>query len=153
MGIAVRVRIEGARETIAAFRKLPKDATVALRDANQTISERLAVKIRSAAETANGQSALVAPTVKAKRDRIPSVQAGGKKRAGKQSRRSKGQKPTTVSDLIYGSNFGANFLSQFPKPTEPDHWFFDTVESNQPLIESEWLKAVDDVLGKWGSGA
>ncbi|MBB5982419.1 hypothetical protein [Kribbella solani] len=147
------MKITGARETLAAFRKLPKDATVALRDANTRISQDLALRIRLAAETANGQSALVAPTVKAKRDRVPSVQAGGKKRAGKQARRSRGQRPTTVSDLIYGSNFGANFLKQFPKPTQPDHWFFDTVESNQELIERQWLKAVDDVLGKWGSGA
>ncbi|MFC6156147.1 hypothetical protein [Kribbella jiaozuonensis] len=152
MGIVVRVRITGAKETLAAFRKLPKDASTELRNANQQISTDLAGKIRSAATSSNGQGALVAPTVKAKRDRVPSVQAGGRRRAGKQSRRSKGQAPTTASDLIYGSNFGANVLKQFPATTKPDHWFFSTVEDNEPAIERQWLGAVDKVLEEWGNG-
>ncbi|GAB3817475.1 hypothetical protein [Kribbella italica] len=152
MGLSVKVKITGVRETLAKFRTLPKEASAELRDANQKISEELAGKIHSAATSANGQGALVAPTVKARRDRVPSVQAGGRKQAGSQSRKSKGQSPTTVSDLIYGSNFGANVLKQFPRPTGPDHWFFSTVEDNQAQIEREWLVAVDKVLGKWGSG-
>lgn len=154
MGITVKIRISGARETIAAFRDLPKDASDALRDANQKISEDLAVKIAAAARGSDAQSALVAPTVKARRDRLPTVQAGGRRRAGKQSRRSKGQRPTTASDLLFGSNFGATQLKQFRAHTgagEDDYWFYRTVEANQASIEGEWHDAADRVLREWGS--
>lgn len=152
MGISVKIQITGARETLAAFRKLPKDATVEMRDANQHISEDLADKIRQAATADGAQSALVASSVKARRDRVPSVQAGGKGRAGSQKRRSKGQKPTNMSDLLYGANFGANVLKQFHKPTQPDHWFFDTVEANEARIVKDWEDAAERVLGKWARG-
>lgn len=152
MGIVVKVRVAGVRQILSAFRALPKDASNELRDANQRISDDLAGKVRAAAEGANAQSGLVAPTVKAMRDRVPSVQAGGRRRAGSQSRRSKGQRPTNASDLIYGSNFGATMLKQFPRPASPDHWFFKTVDANSAQFEREWLEAADNTLRKWGSG-
>lgn len=153
MGITVKIRISGARETIAAFRDLPKDASDALRDANQKISEDLAVRVAAAARGSDAQSALVAPTVKARRDRLPTVQAGGRRRAGSQSRRSKGQRPTTASDLLFGSNFGATQLKQFRAHTGggTDYWFYRTVEANQALIEGQWHDAADRVLKEWGS--
>lgn len=155
MGIVVKLGIDGARETLAAFRELPKDASVALKDANQSISEDLADKIRSAARASDGQSALVAPSIKARRDRLPSVQAGGRKRAGRQSRRSKGQPPTTVSDLLFGANFGATYLKQFRSHRgagEDDYWFFKTVEDNEARIVGDWADAADKVLSQWGRG-
>ena len=153
MGIVVKVRISGAREMIAAFRVLGKEANGELRDANQKISEVLAGKIASAARGSDGQSALVAPTVKAMRDRLPTVQAGGRRRAGRQSRRSKGQKPTTASDLLFGSNFGATMLKQFRAHTGggDDYWFFRTVEANEATMAEEWTDAADRVLKRWGS--
>lgn len=144
--------IVGVRETLAAFRKLPKDASVDLRDANLKISDDLAEKMRQAALGRGSQAALVAPSIKARRDRVPFVQAGGRKRVGQQKRKSKGQRPTTVSDLLYGANFGANVLKQFPAVATPDHFMYKTLEANDALLEREWLKAVDDTLGKWGSG-
>lgn len=155
MGITVRLRITGARETLAAFRKLPKEASNALRDANKEISEDLAGKIRSAAEASSSQSAAVAPSIKARRDRVPSITAGGSRLATKSRRRSRGQKKTTAGQIVFGANFGANYLKQFRKHTgagEEDYWFFRTVEDNEPRIVKEWGDAADRILKEWGTG-
>lgn len=155
MGITVRLSITGARETLRAFRDLPKDASKELRDANQAISEDLAGLIAAAARGSDAQSAAVAPTVKARRDRLPTVVAGGKRRATKQRRRSKGQDPTTASDILFGSNFGATYLPQFRPHNggagSDDYWFFRTVEREEPRIVSEWEDAADRVLREWAN--
>lgn len=156
MGIQVRVKITGAREMLRAFKALPKDATKELREANLEISRGLATDIRAAAEAAPRQGPAVAPSVRATRDRIPSVQAGGSRRAGRQSRRSRGQRPTTAGDLVYGANFGATSLSQFPPHNGgaggDDYFFFRTVEHEMPEIADQWVDAADRVLRKWGEG-
>jgi hypothetical protein len=155
MGITVRVRITGAREMLRAFKALPKDATKELRDANTEISKELAVKIKAAANASPRQGPAVAPSVRAGRDRIPNVQAGGGRRAGRQTRRSKGQRATTAGDLVFGANFGATYLDQFPAHNggagQDDYFFFKTVEDNMPAIADEWTAAAERVLKKWGT--
>lgn len=155
MGITVRVKITGAREMLQAFRRLPKDANTELRDANQEISKSLAAKIKAAALGAPRQGPAVAGSVRAGRDRIPNVQAGGGRRAGKQTRRSKGQRATTAGDLIFGANFGATRLKQFPAHNggagADDYFFFKTVEQQMPAIGDEWTGAAERVLKKWGT--
>lgn len=156
MGITVRVRITGAREMLRAFRRLPKDASKELRDANLEISRGLAVKIKAAFEASPAaQGGIVAPSVRAGRDRIPNVQAGGSRRAGSQKRRSRGQRPTTAGDLVFGANFGATYLHQFPAHNggagSDDYAFFRTVEQDMPDIADQWTKAAERVLEKWGS--
>lgn len=155
MGITVRVRITGAREMLRAFKRLPKDATKELRAANKEISRSLAAKIKTAAAGSPRQGPAVAPSVRAGADRIPNVQAGGARRAGKQTRRSRGQRPTTAGDLVFGANFGATYLRQFPAHNggagSDDYFFFKTVERNMPAIADEWTDAAERVLRKWGS--
>lgn len=153
MGITVRVKIDGARETIAAFQRLGKDASAELRDASKEISTDLANKIRAAASSSDDQSALMVPTIRAQRDRVPSVVAGGNRRVGRQSRRSSGQKFTVASDLLFGANFGASRLDQFRSHRgagEDDYWFFHTVEANQERIAKTWTDAADRLLSAWG---
>lgn len=156
MGISVRLKIDGARETLAAFRTLGKEATAALKDANKEISNDLADKIRDAARASDAQSAAVAPSIKVKRDRIPSVAAGGSRLATKQRRRSEGQGKTTAGDLVFGANFGATYLPQFRKHNggagSPDYWFFETVEDNEAAMVKEWTDTADRLLTEWGQG-
>ena len=156
MGITVRVSITGAREMLRAFRQLPKDASKELRDANREISKSLAGKIRAAAVAEGSQAAAVAPSIRAQNDRVPSVTAGGRRRATKQRRTSRGQDPTTAGDLIFGANFGATYLTQF-KPHNggagsDDYFFFKTVEREMPAISDEWTDAAERVLAKWATG-
>jgi len=155
MGISVRLKIDGATQTLAAFKKLGKEATAALKDANKEISSDLADKVRNAARSSDGQSAAVAPSIKVKRDRIPSITAGGTRLATKQRRRSKGQGKTTAGDLVFGANFGATYLPQFRKHTQggdADYWFFTTVEDNETAMVKEWTDAADRLLTEWGQG-
>ena len=156
MGISVRLRIDGARETLSAFRKLGKEAAAALKDANKEISTDLANKVKAAAVSSDAQSAAVAPSIKAKRDRIPSITAGGTRQATKQRRRSRGQGKTTAGDLVFGANFGATYLPQFRKHNggagSEDYWFFSTVEDNEAAMVKEWTDAADRLLSEWGSG-
>lgn len=156
MGISVRVKIDGARQTLAAFRKLGTDATKALKDANQEISKDLAEKVRNAARSSDAQSAAVAPSIKAKRDRIPSITAGGTRMATRQRHRSKGQRKTTAGDLVFGANFGATYLPQFRRHNggagSEDYWFFSTVEDNEAAMIKDWTDAADRLLNEWGSG-
>ena len=145
MGLTIRVSIKGARETIAAFRALPKEASKELRDASTRISEVEAVKIRTAATSSSAQSALVAPGVKARRDRLPSITVGGAKRVGRN------RKP--LNKIMYGANFGASTLKQFRPHRgagDDDYWFFSTVEKDIPNMVDQWGRAVDKVLRRWG---
>lgn len=155
MGITVKLRIDGARETLAAFRKLGKEATAALKDANKEISNDLADKVRNAARASDAQSSAVAPSIKAKRDRIPSITAGGTRLATKQRRRSRGQRKTTAGDLVFGANFGATYLPQFRKHNggagSDDYWFFSTVEENEAAMVKQWTDTADRLLNEWGS--
>jgi hypothetical protein len=156
MGISLNVRIDGARETLAAFRKLGKDATKELKDANQQISKDLAGKIQNAARSAGSQSTAVAPSIKAKRDRIPSITAGGNRLATKQRRRSRGQGKTTAGDLVFGANFGSTYLKQFHRKHsgagDDDAWFFSTVKHHEADMVKEWTDAADKLLTEWGQG-
>ena len=82
------------------------------------------------------------PTIKVKRDRIPVVVAGGRKRVG--SRR------TPAGALIFGSEFGSK-LPQFKAHLSGgSYWFRATVERHDSEIYAEWLKAADDVIQEWG---
>lgn len=96
----VNIHVEGGRQTLAAFRRLPKQASSELRDATLKLSASLARKVEAAARSEGGQAALMALTVKALRDRVLALSAGGSKRVG--SRRVPAWK------LLFASEFGMN---------------------------------------------
>jgi hypothetical protein len=137
--LTVTIRITGLHETIRAFKNLPDDATKELRAASLSIAGAVAVDVKSAART-NAQSGLLAPTVKAVRDRVPSIQAGGARRVGSNR--------VPAFKVLFGSEFGSKSLKQF-RPFGDSYWFFRTVEENHGYIEREWLDAADEILRKW----
>lgn len=155
--LTVNVRIDGVREILKAFNRMPKDATNALRDASKTIAEKVARKARSAGQGLDAQSAAVASTVKVARDRVPAVQAGGAKRVTSSR--------VPAYSLLFGSEFGADGRfgwyakskygestgRQFsPHQGQQGRWFFPTVEAEQATIAREWGQAVDEIIDKWG---
>jgi len=154
--MTMAVRISGVRETLAAFRKLPKDASTALREASGEIATFMVRKVK-AASSIDRQSAAVGTTVRVARDRVPSVQAGGAKRVTSTR--------VPAWRLLIGSEFGANGRfgwygagkyeasegRQFaPHTGRTGRWFFPTIEREQTEIARRWQGAADDIVTRFG---
>jgi inorganic triphosphatase YgiF len=141
--LTVRVHIDGLRETLAALRNLPKDANNELREAATALAKEMATAAAASGRSQGRQAMLVAATVRAARDRVPVVVAGGTKRIG--SRR----KP--AFKLLFGSEFGSNRLRQYkPHLGSGSYWFFRTIEDEQVEISARWQKAADEIIAKFG---
>ncbi len=137
--LAITVTVTGARETLAAFRRLPKDASKALRERSLELATTLASRVASAARGDSPQSALMAATVKPRRDRVPVIEAGGSTAVGRHG--------TPANKILFGSEFGARRLPQFrPHLGKGSYWMFKTVEANESELAAGWLKAADDIL-------
>lgn len=144
-GLTVRVQIEGIRETLAAFRRLGPEASDAIRTRAGELAATLAGEIEVAGRSEGSQAALVAMTVKARRDRVPVVQAGGSKRVG--SRRA------SAGALIFGAEFGSNRYRQFkPHQGAGSYWFYKTIDARRQEIARAWSKAADDILRTFAAG-
>lgn len=143
-GLTVTISATGIRPTLAAIAKLPKDAQNELRAAALELSQELAASAQAAGRAEGSQAALVASTVKARRDRVPVVDAGGTTRLGRN------RKP--AYKLLFGSEFGSNFYEQFGKPHigSGSYWFFDTVEREQARITARWQEAADRTIRRFG---
>jgi hypothetical protein len=149
--ITYKFRVEGLRETIRAFRDLPKDANNELRDRTLVLAQTLAEQVRAAGMADGPQSARAAESVKAQRDRVPVIKAGGTKRS---------------SAVVFGSEFGMNRRSGWyaarrynasdgrqyrPHEGRHSYWFFRTVEDNEGEIAAAWRQVADDVLARWAT--
>jgi hypothetical protein len=157
--ITVTVHIEGVRQTLRKFQALPKDASNRLRDKSKQLAEFLALKAKAAAIADSPQAALMAPTIKAVRDRVPVVQAGGPKRVGRNKKPAYG--------LLFGSEFGmtgrsgwfnnAQYQSSTGRQYRPHrgsrgYWFFPLVESEAPAISRAWNQAADEAVAEFVKG-
>lgn len=145
--VTVKVTISGLRETLRAFQELPADASKRLREESLKLAEELAVKARAEGMAdAAPQSPLVAATVKAVRDRVPAIQAGGTKRLGRNR--------APAYKLLFGSLFGSNFYRQFHRPHggQDAYWFFPVVERNAGTISAAWNRAADEIVRDFSEG-
>src|SRR5690554_7472824 len=142
------VRLEGARETLAAFNKLPKDASKQLRERSLKLATVLADRIKAAAEAdVSPQAKLWAPTVRPVRDRTPSIRIGGTRKVGRRRVPARG--------ILFGSEFGSNQYSQFGKPhhgQEPLGTAFGVAHRNSDDIAREWHAAADEVIAQFTAG-
>lgn len=144
--LTITLRIEGIKQTLAAFRRLPKEASAELRKATLELSNDLATSARIAGRQEGRQAGAVSVTVKARRDRVPSIVAGGTKKLGRN------RKP--AYKLLFGSEFGANRLEQYkPHLGRGSYWFFKTVEEEQETIASAWNKAASEIVRAFGGNA
>lgn len=145
--LTIRVTEEGVLDTLKALNRLPKDANNELRDRAQKLAESLVPKIQSAARAdVSPQAALMAPLVKARRDRLPVIVAGGTKRVGRRR--------VPAWAVLFGAEFGANRFPQFRKAhTGRDgSWLFGVVESERTAIFRAWDQAADAVVRKFSDG-
>jgi hypothetical protein len=141
--LTVSVRIEGVRETLGAFRRLPKEASDDLRRRTLELADVLAGRMAGAARADSAQSALMAPTLKAVRDRVPAITAGGATRVGRNS--------VPAYKIIFGSEFGSTILRQYrPHLGRGSYWMWRTVEANQVEIAGAWDRVARDVVDSFG---
>lgn len=158
-GITVKVHIDGARETVAAFRRLPKEANDELRNASGRIAQAMTGRIRAAARAEGRQAALVAGTVKVSRDRLPAVQAGGTRRVGR--------KRAPAYTLLFASEFGMSRRSgwyasaryrastgrQYKRHLgRGSYWFFASVKAQEATIAGEWNRCADAIIRAFSKG-
>jgi D-serine deaminase-like pyridoxal phosphate-dependent protein len=156
--ITFKVRITGLRETIAAFRDLPPEASKELREGSRKLADSIAPRIAAAARSRGSQAAAVASTVKSRRDRVPVIVAGGSKRVT--------QNRASAGDLVIASEFGsAARYGWYSKPRysgssgrqypprngNVGYWFFPTAEAAQPEIDHEWNAMAGRIIEKWAS--
>ncbi len=159
--LVVKVRIDGVREILHAFSVLPKDASNELRDTSLKLAQELAARAR-ADGLANGgpQGRLVAQTVKARRDRVPVVEAGGTRKLG--SRRAPAYGLTFAS--VFGMNrrsgwyaatkYALSYGEQYrPHQGQDAYWFFPVIERSASEISRRWNEAADRIVRNFSEGA
>lgn len=149
--LTINLRITGVREVLAGFRALPKEANQQLRETSTRLARTLAVKVAAAGRAEGSQAALLATTVKARKDRVPVIQVGGTRKLGSN------RKP--AYKLLFGSEFGGSqsgsyALRQFkPHLGQGSYWIFKTVDGSQGLISREWNEAADAIVRAFGKGS
>lgn len=141
-----RIVVDGYKECVAAFRKLPRDASAEIRDASSKIADLEVAAIRSAAG-GNRQAAAAATSLRARRDRFPALVIGGARRVTSSGAR--------AGDLLFGAEFGAG-------PTTPGgfrphrgttgYFLFPTLRRDSTRMYAEWLEAAEGIVTAWDRG-
>jgi hypothetical protein len=136
-----RIPIEGLNETLRAFKRYGPDAAAELRTAAQKISAQAASQLQAAGRSSDRTSALAAGSVRARRDRVPVIVAGGASRAGR---------------VFFGAEFGGQrrkTTQQFrPYRGKQGYWFYPALRAMTPKVLEEYGKALDRAARKWGAG-
>lgn len=141
-------QVDGIAETLALMKGWPKEASKELRAEVQQMTTKHAAYI--AANAARNRDPRVrgqAPTVRAKKDRLPTVLIGGARQV-KVSR--PGPNPR-AGDVLFGTEFGARpgpNAWRFP-PALDSYWLFASLKNRQAALVSEWQQAVLKVARRW----
>jgi len=144
-GFRVEVSGKDVQRVLRGFSRMDRAAGVELRAANVEISEVLAGWVRAAAASSDAQSAALASTVKARRDRVPAVVAGGSSRVTSSR--------VPAYKLVFGAEFGARVLRQFrPHRGTDGYWFFRTVEAHRSDVVDRWADAAARITAKFTTG-
>lgn len=145
------ITIEGLKPALAALTRMGKEASGKARDASLKIAAKEAPRIAAAGRGSSRQSALVAGSVKARRDRVPAIAAGG---AGKLSPASGGH--PRAGDVFFGAEFGGRArktTQQFrPHAGHQGYWFWPTLRQDTDSMFQEWARALDEIAAEWERG-
>ena len=114
--IKVNAGIPGLFRLLSA---LPKESQDEVRSAAQEIAGTIAAEARSSYQGSNGAWAFIAPTIQAKRDRVPSVQAGGTRLLPGRGKRPK-RDNQRLGNVLWGVEFGSDRYRQFDPWTGND---------------------------------
>jgi hypothetical protein len=160
--VTVRPDLRDYRGLLKALNVMDKEAQYQLKEEVTSISAWTARGIQQAGfahPVYPKQAAIVAQTVRAARDRVPTVYVGGGK-----GRVSGG---ANAGQLLFGNEFGGdrnafgnanafpNGGFRFPPRTSREgrgntgYWIFPTLKVMQPEIKKKWFAAVNKVMDNW----
>ena len=160
--MSVRPDLKDYRGLLKAINVMDKEAQFELKNEVASISAWTASSIKQSAYTQSPmprQAAIVAETVRAARDRVPSVYVGGSK--------GKASGGANAGQLLFGNEFGGdrnafgnssafpNGGYRFPPRTSREgrgntgYWIFPTLKAMQPEIKKRWFAAVNKVMDNW----
>ena len=141
-------QIEGLGETLALLKGWPKEANAELRtDVQRITTKHAAYLAANAARNPDPRVRGQAPTIRAKKDRLPTVLIGG----ARQVKVSRPGRNPTAGDVLFGTEFGARpgpNAWRFP-PARDSYWLFASLKGRQAGLLSEWEQAVTKVARKW----
>jgi len=146
------IEVAGLNESVRAFSKYGKDANAELRDAAQLEVNKVAPMLVAAMTADGGPSALVATSIVARRDRYPTLKAGGAKAIGgkKRGRRAR------AGDLFFGAEFGGRgrrTTQQFrPWKGTTGYAFYPTLRRHTGDIVDGYRTALNRLATKWARG-
>lgn len=136
-----KAKIAGLNEFLRDMRTAPRELQNELRGRAQAIAEPIAEEARRNARTP--QERLVAPSIRAVRDRLPVIKAGGGKVLASRTPR---RRQPRAGDVYFGADFGASKLSQFPRKSKTGRLVFKAVKGNRKQIAKQYLDAVEKVF-------
>lgn len=147
MARIAELEIFGLTSLLRDMRNLPKEAQNELRVSSKDIAGRLMVPAyKQAAMQAGPWGGAIAATVRAKRDRIPSVSIGSNRRAF-----SGGASPTMVRFPSHAGNQGRSSATMPPAFGSGTGWMRQMGKYKGAALR-EWLDAVDRIKRKFERG-
>ena len=133
--------IPGLNQFLRDMKHAPRELQTELRKRAQDIAEPVAADARSRAQTA--QQKMVAPTIRAPKDRIPVIKAGGGKVLASSTPR---RRRPRGGDVYFGADFGSATLPQFPGRRKRGTMVFPAIKGKRKHIADQYLDAVEDVF-------
>jgi guanyl-specific ribonuclease Sa len=166
--IDVQMDAHDKKMLFAAFKTMPKEAQDVLRKETQKLVGVLAEEMKTRAATAPNpqQAMLLARSIKANKDRVPSITVGGARKVPVKRKKTPGSPQPTNSDFLFGAEFGvrqggpgsfkqggrkfAAYSGRMGKGSR-GYFIFPTLRKNQEKIRRDYLETVYKLLKrKWG---
>lgn len=151
-----------------AFKTMPKDAQDVLRAETKKLVTILAEEMKAKAASAPNpaQAMLLARSIKANRDRVPSITVGGGRKIPVKRNKTAGSPQPMQSDFLFGAEFGvrdggpgtfkqggrkfAHYSGRMGRGSR-GYFIFPTLRKNQEKIRTKYLETVYKLLRKeWG---
>jgi hypothetical protein len=134
------------------LRSVSKVASVELRGASAEIAQDVADKAATEAYLEGGAAIHVAPTIKARPDRVPRIVMGGTKRLPARDGRPRRGPNQTVGNVVWGAEFGSGRYPQFHpwrgSSTGAGYFLWPTIREESDDITERYADALMDAVDK-----
>ena len=162
------LEVEGLKPFLARINRLPKQAQAEIREAAQAIADDEAKRLTAAGQANDKQSRAVAGFIKARKDRVPFVQAGQLFFGAEFGGGSNKQFTREVTETQYTTKTGKvrtrktyskatfsgskNNTNQFrPHLGRVGYWFWPQLREDQDRMFKRWEAVVEAIAREWGT--